>query len=114
MAELCDRVAVMYAGFIVETGSVDDVFFHPRHRYMSLLLRALPNLESREATTLATIGGVPPFLANLRPGCPFAPRCDYAQDVCRREPPPFVELAEGHRSLCHFATEVYDETPTDG
>ena len=100
VAELCDRVAVMYAGFIVETGSVDDVFFHPRHRYMSLLLRALPNLESREATTLATIGGVPPFLANLRPGCPFAPRCDAPVDRCFEENPPLMPMADEHLAAC--------------
>ena len=100
VAELCDRVAVMYAGFIVETGSVDDIFFHPRHRYMSLLLRALPNLENREATTLATIGGVPPFLANLRPGCPFAQRCDAPVDRCFEENPPLMPMADKHLAAC--------------
>ena len=100
IAELCDRVAVMYAGFIVETGTAEDIFFRPKHRYSSLLLRALPSTEKRRADTLASIGGLPPFLANLRPGCPFAPRCDGAIDRCLEDNPSLEEMGEHHMAAC--------------
>ena len=100
IAELCDRVAVMYAGFIVETGTAEDIFFRPKHRYSSLLLRALPSTEKRRADTLASIGGLPPFLANLRPGCPFALRCDGAIDRCLEDNPSLEEMGEHHMAAC--------------
>jgi oligopeptide/dipeptide ABC transporter ATP-binding protein len=90
----------MYAGFIVETGTAEDIFFRPKHRYSSLLLRALPSTEKRRADTLASIGGLPPFLANLRPGCPFAPRCDGAIDRCLEDNPSLEEMGEHHMAAC--------------
>ena len=71
VAELCDRVAVMYAGFIVETGTADDIFFKPKHRYTSSLLKSLPTMDKRSTVELASIPGIVPSLANLKPGCPF-------------------------------------------
>ena len=111
VAELCDRVAVMYAGFIIETGPVDDIFFDPQHRYMSLLLRALPKLESRDADPLASIGGFPPFLANLRPGCPFARRCDAPVDRCLEDNPPLMPLADNHLAACWNPMSPPENTP---
>ena len=100
VAELCDRVAVMYAGFIVETGSVEDIFFSPRHRYTSLLLRSLPSTERRQYDTLASIPGLPPSLADLKPGCPFASRCDTPVERCRDENPGLAEVGSGHLAAC--------------
>ena len=112
VAELCDRVAVMYAGFVVESGTVDDIFFRPKHRYTSLLLRSLPTIEKRRADTLASIGGLPPSLANLREGCPFAPRCDGPIDRCQAENPPLTPVDEAHLAACWnpvSSTEVATE-----
>jgi oligopeptide/dipeptide ABC transporter ATP-binding protein len=99
-AELADRVAVMYAGFIVETAPVEEIFFRPRHRYTYALLQSLPSMETRSAESLASIGGIPPFLANLKPGCPFAPRCNAVVDKCLEENPPLVEVAENQLAAC--------------
>ena len=100
VAELCDRVAVMYAGFIVETASVRELFFSPRHRYTSLLLRSLPSTARRRTEQLSAIPGLPPSLANLRPGCPFAPRCDAAIDRCVEENPVLTAMDDGHLAAC--------------
>ena len=100
IAELCDRVAVMYAGFIVETAPVEEIFENPKHRYTSLLLRALPSMEKRETDRLQSIFGLPPHLANLKPGCPFAPRCDAPVDRCAKENPSLMEVGEGHGAAC--------------
>ncbi len=100
IAELCDRVAVMYAGFIVETAPVQEIFENPKHRYTSLLLRALPSMERREADRLESIVGLPPHLANLKPGCPFAPRCDGPVDRCTEENPALAEMGPSHYAAC--------------
>jgi len=100
IAELCDRVAVMYAGFIVEIAKVEDIFFRPKHRYTSLLLRALPSTEKRSREQLASIAGLPPFLANLKPGCPFAARCDGAIDRCLEENPQLETMGDVHEAAC--------------
>ena len=76
VAELCDQVAVMYAGSIVERASVDDIFARPKHRYTSMLLNSMPSIAERTAGRLMSIKGLPPNLANLREGCPFAVRCN--------------------------------------
>ena len=100
IAELCDRVAVMYAGFIVEMAPVQEIFENPKHRYTSMLLRALPSMERREADRLESIHGLPPHLANLRPGCPFAPRCDGPVDQCTEENPTLIEVGADHSAAC--------------
>ena len=113
VAGMADEVMVMYAGMVFEQATAADLFARPGNPYTRGLLRSVPSLTA-DHRRLFQIPGIPPDMTRLPPGCPFAPRCDYAQDVCRREPPPFVELAEGHRSLCHFATQVYGEPRTDG
>lgn len=100
VAELCDRVAVMYGGHIVETGAVDDIFASPKHRYTSLLLKSLPSMEKRASERLTAIAGLPPSLANLKPGCPFAPRCDAPVDRCPEENPELMEAGEGRFAAC--------------
>jgi oligopeptide/dipeptide ABC transporter ATP-binding protein len=100
VAELCDRVAVMYAGFIVETGTADDIFFRPKHRYTSSLLKSLPTMDKRSADELASIPGIVPSLANLKPGCPFMNRCDSAVDKCAEENPLLEEMGKNHMAAC--------------
>jgi oligopeptide/dipeptide ABC transporter ATP-binding protein len=98
VAKVCDRVAVMYAGRIVETATTRELFDRPLHPYSSALMDCLPqrNLDRR----LRTIPGHPPDLSQLPPGCGFAPRCSFVQDRCRADVPPLVEVAPGHRAAC--------------
>ena len=99
VAANADRVAVMYAGRIVEIGSTLDVFNHPAHPYTRALLRCLPDVDHRRHR-LVEIGGQPPDLARLPPGCPFAPRCVERQARCETEYPPAVTLDDGHVAHC--------------
>ncbi len=99
VAEMCDRVAVMYAGTIVEEAPVYEIFRRPLHPYTRALLRAVPNpLVKMEK--LESIPGTVPNLINPPPGCRFHPRCPYAMERCRREKPPLVDVGEGHRVAC--------------
>jgi oligopeptide/dipeptide ABC transporter ATP-binding protein len=102
------RVAVMYLGRVVEDGPTDGVFRHPGHPYTVALLSATPVPDPRAARTRRRIvlpGDVPSPVAPP-PGCPFHPRCPIAREVCRREPPPLVEVGEDQHALCHFAGEM--------
>jgi oligopeptide/dipeptide ABC transporter ATP-binding protein len=99
VAKMCDRVAVMYAGRIVETGGVRDIFNIPQHRYTRDLIDSVPKLEEKTGR-LAQIEGQPPMLYNLPPGCPFAPRCGHAVEQCTVEYPPEVEVSPGHVHRC--------------
>ena len=99
VAKTCDKVAVMYAGRIVETGNVRDIFYSPKHPYTEALLGSLPRLDV-DVTRLDSIPGQPPALHDLPPGCPFAPRCKYAMDKCSEEYPPVYTLNEGHSARC--------------
>ncbi len=99
VAELADRIAVMYAGRIVETGSVADVLDGPRHPYTRGLLDSVPD-EAGRGTRLAQIDGMAPRLDSRPAGCAFAPRCRRATDACRRDDPPETEEA-GRRFRCH-------------
>ncbi|MSP98421.1 MAG: ABC transporter ATP-binding protein [Betaproteobacteria bacterium] len=99
VAQVVDRVAVMYAGRIVEEGSVAAVFERPSHPYTRLLLQSIPSLEVQQ-TRLQTIPGMVPSLANLPAGCRFHPRCPDARPACRQRPPASVEVAAGHRAAC--------------
>ena len=106
VAEMCDRVLVMYAGHIVESGTVEAIFRSPRHPYTIGLMNSLPKLTEDEEW-LEPITGAPPSLINLPPGCPFHPRCFLARERCRQENPP-LEPVEGsaHQSACHFSEEL--------
>jgi oligopeptide/dipeptide ABC transporter ATP-binding protein len=99
VARMCDSVAVMYAGRIVELGSVRRIFTAPAHPYTRALLQSVPRLGAR-AERLIAIDGQPPDLAKLPPGCAFAPRCAHAMDRCRTDAPPETALAEGHTTRC--------------
>jgi oligopeptide/dipeptide ABC transporter ATP-binding protein len=99
VAANADRVAVMYAGRIVEMGSTLDVFNHPRHPYTQALLRCLPDVGLKRQQ-LVEIGGQPPDLARLPAGCPFAPRCPQRQPICEEKFPPAVAVGSGHQAYC--------------
>ena len=102
IAEIADRVAVMYAGSIVEQAPVDELFNHPRHPYTEALQHCVPRLDTPVTSRLASIGGVPPDPAALPAGCPFAPRCAYRLDICQSVAPPLLEAAPGHWKACHY------------
>ena len=99
VAKMCDNVAVMYAGKIVEFGSVRDIFNHPSHPYTEALLASVPKLEE-DVDRLYSIEGQPPLLHDLPPGCPFAPRCQYVMEQCREEYPPELTVDAGHTASC--------------
>ncbi len=99
VAKMCDRVAVMYAGRIVEMGSVRDIFNTPSHPYTEALLASVPKMEE-DVDRLYAIDGQPPLLHDLPVGCAFADRCQYVMDRCREEYPPEFPVAEGHYSAC--------------
>src|SRR5262245_6969654 len=105
VAANADRVAVMYAGRIVEMGSTLQVFDAPSHPYTQALLRCLPSVEL-QPQQLVEIGGQPPDLAHLPPGCPFAPRCPQRRPICEEAYPPPVAVAPGHAAHCWAATEA--------
>lgn len=102
VAQYCDRIAVMYAGRIVETGTVDQVYLNPAHPYTRGLIASRPTLHGNQGA-LSTIPGLPPRLTVLPEGCAFAPRCAIATELCRRAIPDDVRVAPGHQSRCHFA-----------
>jgi len=93
VAGLADRVIVMYAGFIVEKGTVDHIYKNPRHPYTLALLSSLPRVDRSSDERLTTIPGFPPDLLGLPPGCPFAPRCAYAVARCREENPTLLSVS---------------------
>ena len=99
VAKMCDRVAVMYAGRIVEQGSVRDIFNNPSHPYTEALLASVPKMEE-DVDRLYSIEGQPPTLHDLPTGCPFAPRCQYAMDHCLEEYPDRTTIREGHHASC--------------
>jgi oligopeptide transport system ATP-binding protein len=107
VAGMTERILVMYAGHIFESAPTADLFARPGNPYTAGLLQSVPDPASETGAELYQIPGLPPDVAHLPPGCPFAPRCSRAQDICAREFPPLIELSPGHQSLCHFAWEVY-------
>jgi oligopeptide transport system ATP-binding protein len=100
IAEICDRVSVMYGGHIVEQGRVDDIFYNAGHPYTKGLLRSMPRLDEEKAERLTQIEGAPINMLNPNPGCPFAPRCESCMRICVREMPASVSLGENHHVCC--------------
>lgn len=109
VAGMTDHIIVMYAGKIFEQAPTKELFARPGNPYTKGLLRSVPD-PTAEQGKLYQIPGLPPDVAHLQPGCPFAPRCERAEEICRREFPPFVQLTADHHSLCHFAPEVYSQS----
>ncbi|WP_027417375.1 ABC transporter ATP-binding protein [Aneurinibacillus terranovensis] len=100
VAEMCDRVVVMYAGEIVETGTIDDIFYHPQHPYTKGLLNSVPRLDMNKNEPLKPIVGTPPDLIAPPVGCPFFARCEYAMEICRGHKPELEEVGRGQYSAC--------------
>jgi oligopeptide transport system ATP-binding protein len=99
-AGMCQRINVMYAGRIVETGTVDQMFENPRMPYTWGLLDSLPRLDDIRGSRLRTIEGLPPLLINVPDACRFNPRCAYSQDICREKDPELTEREAGHQARC--------------
>jgi oligopeptide transport system ATP-binding protein len=100
VAGMCDRIAVMYAGKVVEYGTTDEVFYHPSHEYTKGLLQSIPNLTERDHSRLVPIEGSPVDMLNPPAGCPFAPRCRSCMKVCLKHMPDYTELSDLHYSAC--------------
>ena len=105
VAESCDTVAIMYAGKIVETGSLEEIFDHTAHPYTIGLFHSIPSLE-KDTRRLHPIAGLMPDPANLPSGCSFHPRCPYADELCAQQEPDAVELSPGHLCRCHHCDRV--------
>lgn len=106
VAQMCDRVAVMYAGMIVEMTDTVTLFSSPRHPYTYALMKSIPN-QSLKGERLEPISGVPPNLSDLPNGCPFHPRCKYAEKICTMELPKLEEIIEGHSVRCHCLDKTF-------
>ncbi len=100
VANMCQKIAVMYAGKIVEYGPVDEIFYNPQHEYTKGLLRSIPKLSEKEHNRLVPIEGTPVDMLNPPKGCPFAPRCDSCMKICLREMPQYTTINDGHLSAC--------------
>ncbi|MCL1859214.1 MAG: ABC transporter ATP-binding protein [Oscillospiraceae bacterium] len=109
VSEICDRVAVMYAGMVMEYGTVDEIFYQSAHPYTKGLLSCLPRLDEKKSETLEAIDGVPVDLLLLPEGCPFVSRCKYAMKICLRELPPVFEVSENHTSICWLCANTRTE-----
>ena len=105
VAEICDKVSVMYAGKMVEQGPVDDIFYAPGHPYTRGLLRSMPRVDAESYERLIPIEGTPVDMLNPPEGCPFAPRCESAMKICLQKMPPYVELGDNHRAACWLCVQ---------
>ncbi|MBQ6510136.1 MAG: ABC transporter ATP-binding protein [Flexilinea sp.] len=111
VAELADRVAVMYGGLIMEEADIFDIFKNPRHPYTIGLLASIPDMYQDKNKRLLPIPGSPPDMIHPPKGCPFAPRCQYAMRICAEEMPPYVKTGENRRSMCWL---LDPEAPAEG
>ncbi|MEU9100964.1 ABC transporter ATP-binding protein [Streptomyces sp. NPDC048361] len=107
VADVADKIAVMYAGRIVERAPVHEIYQAPAHPYTKGLLESIPRLDQK-GRELYAIKGLPPNLMHIPPGCAFNPRCPMAQDICRTEVPPLFDVAPGRQSACFFWKETLD------
>ncbi|GAB7040554.1 MULTISPECIES: ABC transporter ATP-binding protein [Catenuloplanes] len=106
VADVADRISVMYAGRVVEEAPVYDIYARPAHPYTKALLESIPRVDLK-GQQLSVIKGLPPTLTNIPPGCPFAARCRFARDVCRQDPaPPAYQVTHNRTARCHFWKEV--------
>jgi oligopeptide transport system ATP-binding protein len=105
VAEVCEKVLVMYGGNMVEYGTADQIFQNPKHPYTWGLLESLPRMDEKERTRLIPIDGQPPNLLRLPPGCAFAARCRYVMPQCATTPPPLIDFGAGHVARCFLYKE---------
>ena len=100
VASMCEKIAVMYAGHIVEYGTADEIFYNPSHEYTKGLIKSIPKLNAEKIERLVPIEGQPVDLLNPPAGCPFAPRCSECMKICLNKMPPKTELSDTHYSYC--------------
>ena len=100
VSSMCDRIAVMYAGKVIECGTTDDIFYRPQHEYTKGLLRSVPRIDEKETQRLVAIEGTPVDMLNPPAGCPFAPRCPKCMKICLREMPPYTTFSDLHYAAC--------------
>ena len=114
IADMCDEIIVMYAGRVCERGTVDEIFYNPRHEYTKGLLRSIPTLNGGH-DKLIPIAGSPVDLTNLPAGCAFASRCDHCMKICLTEQPEEVRVNDSHIASCWMnVKQVYDEAQKEG
>ena len=121
VANIAQKIAVMYSGIIVESGTCEDIFYRPRHPYTWALIRSVPRLDLKNKQELVTIDGTPPDLLQPPAGCPFCTRCKYCMPICRDEMPAETDFGSGHLAACwlHDArapsvdAPLYDEKETE-
>ena len=113
VANICDRIAVMYAGKIIESGLTDDIFYNPKHEYTKGLLKSIPKMYEADYEGLVPIEGTPVDMLNPPKGCPFASRCDSCMKICLREMPPVKNFSETHYSQC-WLNELEEDNNTEG
>jgi len=109
VAEVADRIQVMYAGEIVETGNSRDIFYRPKHPYTWALLKSVPKLGTENKSELYSLNGTPPDLLNPPKGCAFAARCEYCMNICRVKAPAFTDITEDHKAACWL---MHPKAPT--
>lgn len=100
VADVCSRIVVMYGGLIMEEGTVEQIFYSPKHPYTLGLIKSIPKLTDGQRNRLVPIEGTPPDLVHPPKGCPFADRCEYAAKICMEHVPPYFYVEENHRSMC--------------
>ncbi len=100
VADVADKIQVMYAGKIIERGNTDEIFYDPKHPYTWALLQSVPRLETGHKDSLYSIKGTPPDLVKPPVGCPFAPRCEYAMEICKQEMPEATIISDTHQASC--------------
>lgn len=100
VADLCSRINVMYGGVVVEEGTVEEIFYNPKHPYTLGLLKSIPNPKENKKEKLTPIEGQPPDLLKPPVGCPFMARCDKAMRICKEQMPPFFDIENNHKSKC--------------
>ena len=109
VAQVCSRVVVMYGGLIMEDGTVEEIFYHPKHPYTMGLIDSIPRVTGGEKQRLKPIPGTPPNLIHPPKGCPFSTRCPYCMNVCMEEMPPYFQ-EDGHRTMCWL---LHEEAPVN-
>ena len=114
VASMCDRIAVMYAGKVVEYGTTEDIFYNPSHEYTKGLLRSIPKLNEKEHSRLVPIEGSPVDMLNPPAGCPFAPRCDSGMKICLRQMPEYTDISDVHYSACWLLQKAEFEKAQGG
>ena len=110
VADMCERVMVMYAGKIIEFGAIDDIFYRPGHPYTLGLLESVPRLDTRRDKPLQPIIGTPPDLFDPPQGCPFFPRCSHAMEICRKNMPDLDTVGDNHKAACWLNHPFADST----